>query len=578
MLQLMRYLKPYWKTALAAPLLMMVEVVSELLLPILMARIVDEGIALGNIPLIVQTGLIMIGVTIVGMLGGFGCSAFSSISAQNFGADLRLNVFRKVQSFSFTELDYFDTGSLITRLTNDVGQVQVFVMMLLRVMIKAPLLFTGGIIMTILVNPGLAKILFGAVPFLTVILFYVIKKGIPLYAAVQKALDRVNGVVRENLAGIRVVKAFVREDFEKKRFNQSNQQLVDSGVRAARVMGLIMPSVTLILNLSVLAVLWFGGIQVNQGNMQVGEVMAFINYMSQILFSLMMAGFILMMISRAKVSGDRIQEILSREPSIQNTLGETPVAPIEQGRIDFENVYFRYPQGSGEPVLKDLTFTVFPGERVAILGSTGSGKSSLIHLISRFYDVTSGRVLIDGRDVRSIQLHVLRQGIALVPQKSLLFSGTVWENIRWGKAEADDNEVIAAAQMAQAHDFIQSLPHEYDTVLGQRGVNLSGGQKQRIAIARALIKKAPILILDDSTSAVDVTTERLIQEGMKKGLPGITCLIIAQRISSVMDADKIMVLEDGELVATGSHEKLLRCCPVYQDIYDSQIGGRESDD
>nr|WP_276538479.1 ABC transporter ATP-binding protein [Dehalobacterium formicoaceticum] len=573
-MQLIKYLKPYWKTALAAPLVMMVEVVSELLLPLLMARIVDQGIALGNIPLIVQTGLMMIAVTIVGMLGGFGCSAFSSISAQNFGADLRVHVFRKVQSFSFAELDYFDTSSLITRLTNDAGQVQTFVMMLLRVMIKAPLLFTGGIIMAILVNPGLSKILLGSIPFLALILFYVIRKGIPLYTAVQKALDRVNAVVRENLAGIRVVKAFVRGNFEKQRFNQSNQQLIDSGVRAARVMGLIMPSVTLIINLSVLAVIWFGGIRVNRGNMQVGEVMAFINYMTQIMFSLMMAGFMLMMTSRAKVSGDRIQEVLSREPSIQDSQNAAE-APIRAGRIDFEKVDFRYPQGSGAPVLKDLTFTAFPGERVAILGSTGSGKSTLINLISRFYDVSSGRVLVDGRDVRDIPLEVLRHGIGLVDQKSLLFSGTVWENIRWGKGEASNDEVIAAAQMAQAHDFILALPDGYDTLLGQRGVNLSGGQKQRIAIARAIIRKAPILILDDSTSAVDAATEQLIRNGMKEGLPGTTFLIIAQRISSVMDADKILVLEDGELVASGSHDELLACCPVYQDIYDSQMGGEE---
>lgn len=571
MKKLSAYLKPYWKATVLAPLLMLFQVVTELLQPKLMADIVDNGIAHGNLSYIVQTGSIMIGVALVGVLGGFGCVAFSSIAAQSFGTDLRSDLYKKVHSFSFASLDKFKTASLITRLTNDVVQVQGVVLTMLRILVRAPLLSLGGFIMALTINPGLAVILVVTVPILIMSLAYVIRKGFPLFGRVQRELDRVNTVMRENLAGVRVVKAFVRADYENNRFASVNDQYTDIGIKASRIVGVIMPVMTMVLNLSILAVIWFGGIRVNSGNMQVGQVMAFINYMTQILFSLMLVGFMLMNVSRAKVSADRIREVLNSETEITNREHALEV-PIEEGRVEFKNVCFRYEGAGGEPVLRDINFTAQPGETVAILGATGAGKSTLVNLIPRFYDVTAGQVLVDGTDVRDYKLDTLRNGIGMVLQESILFSGTIRDNIRWGAENASDEEVIAAAKAAEAHDFIIKLPAGYDTVIGQRGVNLSGGQKQRVSIARALIKKPPVLILDDSTSAVDVATETRIQDAFKKLMNNSTCLVIAQRISTVLEADKILVLEDGCIVNMGNHRELMATSSVYQDIYYSQLG------
>ncbi|MCL4440070.1 MAG: ABC transporter ATP-binding protein/permease [Firmicutes bacterium] len=570
MKKLVLYIKPYWTAALLAPLLMLLEVATDLLQPKLMANIVDKGIAHGDIGFIIQTGLIMIAVALIGVIGGFGCIVFSSIAAQNFGTDLRSDLFRKVQSFSFSSLDKFKTASLITRLTNDIVQVQNAVLTMLRILVRAPLLCVGGIIMALAINPGLALILVVTMPILALALGYVIRKGFPLFARVQKVLDRVNTVMRENLTGVRVVKAFVRSDYETKRFGSVNDQYMEVTVQASRVVGMIMPVMILVLNLSILAVIWFGGVRVNNGNMLVGQVMAFISYMTQILFSLMLAGFMLMMVSRAKVSADRIQEVLDTQTEIRDNPGASDT-PIIAGRVDFKNVSFRYEGAGGEPVLRNITFSAVPGETVAILGATGSGKSTLVNLIPRFYEVTDGSVLIDGTDVRDIKLDILRGGISMVLQDSVLFSGTVRDNICWGLDGASDEEVIEAAKAAQAHDFIIDLPEGYDSLIGQRGVNLSGGQKQRIAIARALIKKPPILILDDSTSAVDVATETHIQEALKHLMQNSTCIVIAQRITTVLDADKILVLEDSRIVDSGTHRELMKSSPVYQDIYHSQL-------
>jgi ATP-binding cassette subfamily B protein len=570
MKRLASYLKPYWKAALLAPLLMIVEVVADLLQPTFMARIVDHGIAGGDMGFILRTGALMIGITLIGMAGGVGCTVFASVASQKFSADLRNDLFQKVQSFSFENLDTFKTASLITRLTNDVVQLQNVVLAMLRIMVRAPLMGLGGIILALMINPGLAAILLVIMPLLILALTGVIRKGFPLFNQVQQRLDRVNTVIRENLAGVRVVKAFVRSDYEKRRFGDANEALTAIATKASRLVGLTMPLMFLLMNLGVIAVVWFGGVRVNSGNMQVGQVMAFINYMVQILFSLMMVAFMLMAISRAKASADRILEVLAAEAPIRDPARPAAQA-IRQGRIDFQNVSFRYRGGGGAAVLRDLDLTVLPGQTTAILGATGSGKSTLVNLIPRFYDVTAGRVLVDGTDVRDYPLEALRQAIGMVLQESVLFSGTILENIRWGRPEASEAEVRAAAEAAQAHEFISQLPDGYGTVLGQRGVNLSGGQKQRLAIARALLRRPAILILDDSTSAVDLRTEARIQQALK-AMPGVTCLVIAQRISSVIDADQILVLDDGRIVARGTHRELLQSCALYQDIYQSQLG------
>jgi len=569
--KLAKYIKPYWKQAVLAPLLMILDVATNLLQPAFMAKIVDVGIANGDINYIIKTGIIMIGIAIMGILGGIGVIVFSSTVSQNISADIRMDLFKKIQSFSFDSLDKFKTSSLITRLTNDVLQIQNIVVGLMRIAIRAPLFCIGGIIMALTINPGLAAILIFTIPVIVIAITIIMKKGFPLFSIVQKKLDGVNGVMRENLTGIRVVKAFVRSDFENKRFETANKEFKAINVQASRLVGMTMPVMMLVMNLSIVAVIWFGGIKVNVGNMQVGEVMAFITYMTQILFSFLMMAFVVIMFSRAKASADRIVEVLETEIDIKDTK-EASEEIIKNGRVDFENVSFRYTGAGGEPVLKKISFTALPGETVAILGSTGSGKTTLVNLIPRFYDVTEGRILIDNKDVRDIKLHSLRSSISMVLQETNLFSGTIEYNLRWGNETASEEEMIEVAKVAQAHDFITSFSDGYNTALGQKGVNLSGGQKQRIAIARALMKKPKLLILDDSTSAVDMGTEARLQVALKNMLKGTTTFIIAQRISSVLAADKIMVLEDGEIADMGTHEELIERCAVYQDIYRSQLG------
>jgi ATP-binding cassette, subfamily B, multidrug efflux pump len=595
----LRYVKPYWKQALFAVFLMTVEVVCDLAQPTLMSNIIDGGVKGGRMGYIALIGAIMAGVTVVGMFGGIGCTVFASIAAMRTATDLRSDLFRKVQSFSFDGLDSFSTGSLVTRLTNDVVQVQNLILTMLRIMVRAPLLCIGGIVMAFAINAKLAVVLFVALPFLAAALTFVIAKGFPLFGKVQTSLDRVNAVMRENLAGVRLIKAFVRTDYEVKRFGDSNERLTEITVKASRVVGLVMPLMFLIMNLAVVAVVWLSGVQVNEGAMEVGKVMAFTTYISQIMFSLMMISFTLMSVSRATASARRIAEVMNHE-SERDVRSGVETGRVEAGqsgleasdgsdrgsvkaasggaiavrggaKVTFEDVSFRYPQAADEPVLRGISFTALPGETVGILGSTGSGKSTLVNLIPRFYEATGGRVLVDGTDVRDIPLDELRGMIGIVPQDSVLFSGTIADNIRWGKADASEDEIVAAAKAAQAHDFVMRMPKGYGAEIGQRGVGLSGGQKQRLCIARALVRRPAVLILDDSTSAVDMGTEARIQTELK-AISGFTILVIAQRVSSVLDADRIIVLEDGRIVGSGTHEELVRTNPVYQDIYHSQVG------
>ena len=571
MFKLFSYLKSYPKMVVLAPLLMLLEVAMDLLQPRLIAMVVDQGIAAGDLSLIIRIGLTMIGVAIIGMVAGVGCTIASSIASEGFAADLRTDLYRKVQSFSFANLDRFKTASLITRLTNDVLQVKNIVYMALRIVIRAPFMCIGGIIMAVLINARLALSLVVAIPLLVLALSIAIAKGFPLFAIVQQKLDRVNAVIRENLSGVRVVKAFVRAEFEKTRFDQANQELIEITIKASRMVALVLPIILLILNMSIVAVLWFGGIQINQGNMQVGQLIAFINYLTQILTSLLMVAFILMAVSRAKASADRINEVLESEVDIKDRTGADS-CPITEGKLRFENVSFRYQGAKGQPVLKNISFEAKPGETVAIIGATGSGKSSLINLIPRLYEPTAGKILIDGKDIKDLKLNTLRKSISVVLQESLLFSGSIYDNLKLGNQDATLEEVRQAARVAQADYFITSFPEGYQSQLGQKGVNLSGGQKQRLAIARALLKKSKILILDDSTSAIDVGTEARIQRGLRDLMKQCTTIVIAQRISTVQQADKILVLDDGKIVAQGSSAELLKHCKIYQDIYSSQLG------
>ncbi|TDF94496.1 ABC transporter ATP-binding protein [Paenibacillus piri] len=584
MWKLARFLKPYWLAATLAPLCMLLEVCMDLLQPKYMASIVNDGIQTGNLAHIQHTGLLMVGTAMIGLIGGMGCTLFSSSASQSFGADLRKALFVKVQSFSFRMLDTFNSGSLVTRLTNDVVQVQNVVLMTLRILVRAPLLSVGSLIMAILISPMLALVLVAVIPILLAVLTFVIRKAFPLFANVQKRLDSVNNVMQENLTGIRVVKAFVRADFENNRFGRSNEALMDIATKATRIVALIMPLMMLIMNAGVAVVLWFGGQHVWNHSIQVGDLVAFINYVTQMLFSLLMVSMVLMNVSRAKASAERMNEVLDTDSETSNDAPAT-TSVIRHGEIVFDRVSFAYhadneggrsggdiSSASDSLVLKNVSFTVQPGTTVAILGATGSGKSSLVHLIPRLYDTTAGRILIDGTDIRRIDRKHLRTRIGMVLQEAILFTGTIRDNISFGKPDATQEEVEAAAKAAQAHDFIMAMPDGYQTLVGQRGVNLSGGQKQRISIARAILVKPPILILDDSTSAVDLGTEARIQQALKEQSASSTRIVIAQRISSVLEADTIIVLEDGAVVAEGNHEELFRSSAVYQDIYKSQLG------
>jgi ATP-binding cassette subfamily B multidrug efflux pump len=581
------FLKPYWRWMVLAPLLMTVEVATDLLQPMLIERIVDVGIANLDLGLVVRTGLLMIGLALIGAVGGITNGVFAAKASQGFGADLREALFRKVQTLSFANLDELETGQLVTNLTNDVTQVQTALHQLLRILIRAPLLLVGSLVMVIVTTPQLVYLPLVLVVVVLIGVLLIINQAYPLYGVVQAKLDALNTVMQENLAGMRVVKAFVRGRHETERFGAANEGLMDKTIRVARLVAVAMPFVMLAMNLGLVGVIWFGGIQVTAGGMQTGEIISFTNYLTRTLISLMMVSMIVLQISRAEASVRRIAEVLDTEPTVQNK----PDALRDfaaQGRVAFEHVTFSYDGDASDPVLKDIDFVAEPGQTVALLGTTGAGKSSLVHLIPRFYDVTSGRVTIDGVDVRDVDKDTLRRNIGIALQETVLFSGTVRDNIRYGRPEASDEEVTAAAMAAQAHDFIMSFPEGYDTMLGQRGVNLSGGQKQRIAIARALLLKPAVLILDDSTSSVDVETETKIQVALENPMsdrttpsaplrtgpsaPLRTTFVIAQRISTVLTADKILVLDDSQIAAEGTHAELLASSPIYREIYESQLG------
>jgi len=550
---------------------LMVEAICDLLQPTIMSKIIDRGVAGGKMDYVLSYGGLMLLVTAIGAVGAVVRNIVSSNVSQSFGADLRSDLYKKVQSFSFENIDKLQTASLITRLTNDVTQVQGFVHGTMRIFVKAPIVCIGSLIMAYVLNPKMAIILLIVVPVVGLVIYLSMKTGYPYFVKVQKALDKVNSVMREYLSGVRVVKAFNRFNYETERFNEANELLASQNIKAMRVMAMFNPFITFTVNMGIVVVLWLGGLRVSQGQIKVGQIIAFTNYMTQILFSLMMISNVFMMFIRARASAERIGEVFLEKNNL--IFAESSMESSEiQGRVDFENVSFSYNKNSDEPVLRNINLSFLKGEIVGIIGSTGSGKSTLVSLIPRFYDCNFGRVLVDGIDVKEYTLNGLREKIALVPQKSILFTGSLIENIKWGKENASEEEVIEAAKVSEAHNFIQTMPERYNTQLGQGGVNLSGGQKQRVSIARALIKKPEILILDDSTSAVDVTTEAKIREALKDYSKNLTTIIIAQRITSVMGADKIVILDNGSIAGLGTHEKLMESCKVYQDIFRSQIG------
>lgn len=558
----------------------------DLLQPKLMSSIVDDGVLAGNLSHIVTTGLIMLLVALIGWVGGAGCTLYSSKAAVGYGTDLRQELFDHIQTFSFRNLDTFQEGSLITRLTSDITQMQTFVQMLLRMFIRSPMLIIGSIIMAFTISVKLALILIATVPVLFIILFILIKASYPLFASVQSKLDQVNAVLQENLAGIRVVKAFARARLEKKRFKQSNEDYTSTALKAWRIVTLNAPVLSLMLNATIVAVLWFGGFQVVGGDIAAGDLIAFINYVTVVLSSLTSIGMMMMSFSRAKVSAARINEVLHTQPDIQSgsdnsrivqSLPSTrdhqrssqpsPVVSRTAGQVEFRDVSFRY---DGDHALSGINLIARPGEKVALIGSTGSGKTSLVQLIPRLYDASQGEVLVNGVNVRNWDLQDLRSRVSIVLQESILFSGSIRDNICFGRPGATDAELRAAAQAAAADDFIMKLKDGYDTELGQRGVNLSGGQKQRISIARALLMRPEVLILDDSTSAVDLRTEASIQKALQSLMKDSTTFLIAQRIPSVKDADCIYVIDEGQIVARGTHDDLMTHSSHYQSIYYSQ--------
>ncbi|HBO19398.1 ABC transporter ATP-binding protein [Ruminococcus bicirculans] len=545
------------------------EVLGDLLQPKLMSKIVDDGVLGQDMDLIIRTGLLMLLVLIGGGACGIAASAFGGIASQSFSRDLRVDVFKRVMGLSFEQTDKFTTGSLVTRLTADITAIQQMVDFMLRMLVRDSLLFFGGIIMMLTLNVRFGIIILCALPIEIIMMIIILKKANPYYSIVAKRLDSVNSVVQENVTGARVVKAYVREDTEEKRFDDANISLMESNLRVQTLMAILQPLLMIILNLSVIAVIVIGGWQVQAQAMKVGEVMAAITYLTQVLHGVMMMSMMFQTLAKASASANRLREVLETDPVIKS--GSVSLSDKTGGTVSFKNVSFSYPETKGRPVISDLTLDIKSGESVAILGATGSGKSSLVNLIPRFYDCTAGEVLVDGVNVKDCKLDELRKKVGIVLQKSELFSGTVEDNIKWGDKNATHEEVISAAQAAQADEFIQKIPAGYEGIIAEKGASLSGGQKQRLSISRAVLKNPEILILDDSTSALDLGTEAKLRAEIDRKMNGTTLIIIAQRIQSVKSCDRIAVLDHGKLCACDTHENLLKTCEVYQDIYASQV-------
>ena len=574
MLQIfLTHLEGYRKPAFKAPVLMVLEVICELLLPLVMAQIVDIAIPSGDVEYIFQLGAAMLALALAAMAFGVWGSKCSTFASQGFGANLRQALFDKIQTFSFADIDRFSSASLITRMTNDVNAMTMMLNMSLRMLVRAPVMLVAALVITIRLSARLALVLAVAIPVMLAVIAVVMKVGSRLFEAMQKRIDALNSTLQENLTAIRVVKAFVRAGHEREKFKKSNQDLTDAALNVGLKIVAIMPVMMLCMNGATVAMVYFGGRMVMAEGFLLGDLQALINYTAQILMSVMMVSMALLQLSRAQACTRRIHEVLETAPDIEDKAQPAPLPPVA-GKIEFQDVSFKYQAaGTGDDVLSHISFTVEPGRFVAIVGGTGVGKSSLVNLIPRFYDVTGGAVLVDGVDVRDYPLDELRGRIGMVLQNNVLFSGTIRENLLWGRPEATEEEMIQAAKDAQAYDFIMAMPDGFDTHIDQGGVNVSGGQKQRLCIARAMLRKPAILILDDSTSAVDSATEAAIRTSFQKNLAGTTVLIIAQRISSVQEADEILILDDDHIAGRGTHDELLAENAIYQEIYQSQQEG-----
>lgn len=567
-----KYAEPYLPAFIIGPILMIVEVIGEVMMPLLLSNVIDYGVSGGRgTSYIITMGVTMVITALCMMAGGVGGAYFAIKASSGFANDLRKDLFNQIQKFSFTNIDQYSTGSLVTRLTNDITLVQNMIQMMLRMALRAPGMLIGALIMAFSLNSGLALVILCVIPLLSAAIYFIIKTAFPRFKIMQNKLDALNTATQENLTNIRVVKSFVRESHEEDKFEKANTDLKDSTIKAIRVIIFTMPVMTLAMNITTIAVVWFGGNQIIAGGMTTGVLTAFVNYVAQILISLMMVSMIILNSSRALASAKRINEVLCTNIDLTDEDASQKDIPVQYGKIEFRDVCFKYYKNNEKWVLEDINLVMNPGETVGIIGSTGSGKSSLVQLIPRLYDADRGEVLVDDVNVKDYSLQNLRNGVGIVLQKNTMFSGTIRENLQWGDEDADDDTVVQFAENAQAHGFITSFKDGYETELGQGGVNVSGGQKQRLCIARTLLKKPKILILDDSTSAVDTATEAKIRESFKNELKGTTKIIIAQRISSVIDADKIIVIDDGKITGMGSHEELMQSCEAYTEIYYSQM-------
>lgn len=565
-----KLLKRYKLSMAISPLLVLVSVVSETFQPLLMANIIDNGVIPGNLSVITKLGGLMVLVSIIGLIASMINIYVSSSVTMGFSTDLRSSLFSKIQSLSFSEIDKFSSSSLITRLTDDITKIQQIVMMSLRMLLRSPMMFVLAFFFVIRINAELAVVVVLLVPILVVCVYFIFKKGFPVFVKVQQKLDNLNALVRENLINMRVVKSFVREGFEEQKFEVRNQDLRNTVIRASNIIITLFPVMQLILNISVMLVLWVGGQKVIGGNMKLGELVSCVNYLTQILMSLMILSMFIMMFARASASSQRIIEVLDTQPSLGNIkTGLEDKYKVQHGDILFRNVSFRYAGGEND-VLRNISFHIKEGETIAVVGATGSAKSSMVQLILRLYDATSGEVLVGGVDVKDYNLDELHSQVGMVLQNNELFSGTIIENLRWGKTDASFDEVVEATKVAQAHEFIQSFTDGYQTILGRGGLNLSGGQKQRLCIARALLRKPKILILDDSTSAVDTDTEQKIRLGLDEMLADTTVLVVTQRVRTMQTADRVIVLENGEVESIGTPTELMVKSKVYQEIYNSQ--------
>ena len=573
MLKLSKYLKPFQIPISVVLVLVLLQSLSELYLPTLMSDIVDKGVVTGDTHYIWKIGGYMLIVALGGMICSITASFYSAKAASGFGRLLRSKVFSHVGNFSLSEFDKLGTASLITRTTNDITQIQQVMIMMLRMMAAAPMMCIGGIIMAYSKDAKLTGVLAVAIPILIVAIVVIARKGIPLFKAMQVKLDKLNRVLRENLTGIRVIRSFNRVEHEKQRFNEANWDLTQTAIKVNKIMAAMMPIMMVVLNLTTVAIVWYGGHRISNGNMEVGDMMAFIQYAMQIMFSFIMLSMMFVMIPRASVSAVRINEVLETTADIKDP-ASTAYIEGERGHVEFRDVTFSYP-GAEMPAISNISFSINPGEVTAIIGGTGSGKSTLINLIPRFYDVESGQVVVDGTDVREMTQEQLRQKIGFVPQQAILFTGTIAENIRYGKDDATDEEVRHAAEIAQANEFISSMPEGFDSTISQGGTNVSGGQKQRLAIARALVRKPEIYIFDDSFSALDFKTDAKLRAALKEETGQSTVLIVAQRVSTILDADRIIVLDDGKIAGIGTHKELMETSPVYREIVMSQLSEEE---